>query len=150
MRLPEHPVMIAFDRRLATQAVANLVKNAREAIETRQKVNAQPPGRIVIEVEDDAEEVDVVVTDNGIGLPLENRHRLTEPYVTTRDKGTGLGLAIVKRIMEEHGGRLVMQDAPHGAGARIRLVFQRESAERRRASEARSPGKRNESQAWMR
>jgi two-component system nitrogen regulation sensor histidine kinase NtrY len=41
--------------------------------------------------------------DNGIGLPQENRSRLTEPYMTTREKGTGLGLAIVTRIMEEHG-----------------------------------------------
>jgi two-component system nitrogen regulation sensor histidine kinase NtrY len=46
----------------------------------------------------------LAVTDNGIGLPQENRHRLAEPYMTTREKGTGLGLAIVKRIMEEHGG----------------------------------------------
>ena len=46
------------------------------------------------------------VTDNGVGLPKENRHRLTEPYMTTREKGTGLGLAIVKRIMEEHRGRI--------------------------------------------
>ena len=42
--------------------------------------------------------------DNGIGLPKENRHRLLEPYVTTREKGTGLGLAIVGKIIEEHGG----------------------------------------------
>ncbi len=49
---------------------------------------------------------------NGIGLPKENRHRLTEPYMTTREKGTGLGLAIVKRIMEEHHGRLMLEDAP--------------------------------------
>ncbi len=83
----------------------------------------------MIEIEDGAEEVAIVVTDNGIGLPTENRHRLTEPYVTTREKGTGLGLAIVKRIMEEHGGRLVMQDAPEGTGARISLVFHRAPAE---------------------
>ena len=67
------------------------------------------------------------VTDNGIGLPKENRGRLAEPYMTTRDKGTGLGLAIVKRIMEEHGGRLVLEDAPagfaDGMGARVSLFF---------------------------
>ena len=67
------------------------------------------------------------VTDNGVGLPKENRHRLAEPYMTTREKGTGLGLAIVKRIMEEHGGRLVLEDAPPdfagGLGARVTLQF---------------------------
>jgi two-component system nitrogen regulation sensor histidine kinase NtrY len=69
----------------------------------------------------------ISVTDNGVGLPKENRHRLTEPYMTTRVKGTGLGLAIVKRIMEEHGGRVMLDDAPeefdNGHGARITLSF---------------------------
>ena len=67
------------------------------------------------------------VTDNGIGLPKENRNRLVEPYMTTREKGTGLGLAIVKRIMEEHGGRLILADAPDadagGTGAAVTLDF---------------------------
>ena len=51
------------------------------------------------------------VTDNGVGLPPEHRHRLTEPYVTTRAKGTGLGLAIVRKIMEDHGGEITLGDA---------------------------------------
>ena len=71
------------------------------------------------------------VTDNGIGLPRENRHRLAEPYMTTREKGTGLGLAIVKRIMEEHGGRLVLEDAPIAdglQGARVTLLFDKITA----------------------
>ena len=90
----------------------------------------------MIEIETAEGEVAIVVTDNGIGLPTENRHRLTEPYVTTREKGTGLGLAIVKRIMEEHGGRLVMEDAPEGAGARISLVFHCAPAETGKRSAA--------------
>jgi two-component system nitrogen regulation sensor histidine kinase NtrY len=67
------------------------------------------------------------VTDNGIGLPKENRSRLLEPYVTTREKGTGLGLAIVGRILEEHGGRIELGDAanriPGQRGAWMRLRF---------------------------
>ncbi len=65
----------------------------------------------------------VDVIDNGKGLPRENRQRLLEPYMTTREKGTGLGLAIVKKIVEDHGGRLELHDAPadfHGGrGAMI-------------------------------
>ena len=65
----------------------------------------------------------VDVMDNGKGLPRENRQRLLEPYMTTREKGTGLGLAIVKKIVEDHGGRLELHDAPadfHGGrGAMI-------------------------------
>ena len=72
----------------------------------------------------------IEVEDNGRGLPTTDRHRLTEPYVTTRDQGTGLGLAIVKKIMEDHGGELSLDDSPAG-GARIRLTFRspEESAE---------------------
>ena len=67
------------------------------------------------------------VIDNGVGLPKENRSRLLEPYVTTRDKGTGLGLAIVGRILEEHGGGIELHDAaeriPGQRGAWMRLRF---------------------------
>ncbi len=69
----------------------------------------------------------ITISDNGIGLPAD-RVRLFEPYVTTREKGTGLGLSIVKKIIEEHGGTLVLTDADpfedgarQGARAEIRL-----------------------------
>jgi two-component system nitrogen regulation sensor histidine kinase NtrY len=132
VQIPDHPVLLSIDRRLVTQAVTNLVKNAREAIEIRQKETPQPKGVIKVEIDEASDHVSVNVTDNGIGLPVENRHRLTEPYMTTREKGTGLGLAIVKRIMEEHGGKLVLQDAPMNGqkrrGAQARLVFTRQVA----------------------
>ena len=71
------------------------------------------------------------MVDNGIGLPRENRSRLLEPYVTTREKGTGLGLAIVGRILEEHGGKIELSDAadlvPGQRGAWLRLRFAAES-----------------------
>jgi two-component system nitrogen regulation sensor histidine kinase NtrY len=113
-----------FDRRLITQAVTNLVKNAREAIEGRQQTAKEPRGHILVEAGITGDRHPFIrVTDNGIGLPTENRHRLAEPYMTTREKGTGLGLAIVKRIMEEHGGRLLLEDAAPALGARITLLF---------------------------
>ena len=119
--------VFAFDRRLITQAVTNLVKNAREAIESRQQTTPEPRGAIRIEAGCEDGLPFICVTDNGVGLPRENRHRLAEPYMTTREKGTGLGLAIVKRIMEEHGGRLLLEDAPEefagGLGARVTLRF---------------------------
>ncbi len=70
-------------------------------------------------VEDGVLAIDV--QDNGVGLPEKDRDRLTEPYVTTREKGTGLGLAIVKRILEDHGGELILTDAARGRGARAIL-----------------------------
>jgi two-component system, NtrC family, nitrogen regulation sensor histidine kinase NtrY len=119
-----------FDRRLISQALTNIIKNATEAIA------AVPPdqlqrGRIVVRVQRHGKDVIVDVIDNGIGLPKENRARLLEPYVTTREKGTGLGLAIVGRILEEHGGRLQLRDAsekiPGARGAWMHLLFSAES-----------------------
>jgi two-component system nitrogen regulation sensor histidine kinase NtrY len=107
-----------FDRRLISQGLTNIIKNATEAI------GAVPPaelghGRIIVNAQRDGKDVIIDVIDNGIGLPKENRARLLEPYVTTREKGTGLGLAIVGRILEEHGGRLELRDASEKiAGAR--------------------------------
>jgi two-component system, NtrC family, nitrogen regulation sensor histidine kinase NtrY len=115
-----------FDRRLISQALTNIIKNATEAI------GAVPPaelgrGRIAVRAQRDGKDVVIDVIDNGIGLPKENRARLLEPYVTTREKGTGLGLAIVGRILEEHGGRLELRDAsektPGVRGAWMQLRF---------------------------
>ncbi len=113
----------AFDRRLITQAITNLVKNARESVETRIAADQDIRGKITVEFGRNGQAPFVRIVDNGIGLPQENRHRLTEPYMTTREKGTGLGLAIVKRIMEEHGGSLQLADAPDGSGAAMTLWF---------------------------
>ena len=119
-----------FDRRLISQGLTNIVKNATEAIA------AVPPeqlgkGRIRVSVKREDNDIVIDVIDNGTGLPKENRNRLLEPYVTTREKGTGLGLAIVGRILEEHGGRMELFDAPEvatgGRGAWVRLRFAAES-----------------------
>jgi two-component system, NtrC family, nitrogen regulation sensor histidine kinase NtrY len=116
-------VVFPFDRRQITQAVTNLVKNAVEAVEGRGGDAALPRGNIVVSYGLKGDLPFIAVTDNGIGLPKENRQRLAEPYMTTREKGTGLGLAIVKRVMEEHGGRLTFEDAEQGTGACISLIF---------------------------
>ena len=65
---------------------------------------------LLIQIKENAENVVIDISDNGIGWP-EDRSRLFEPYVTTRDKGTGLGLAIVKKIVEEHGGVMRLEDS---------------------------------------
>jgi two-component system nitrogen regulation sensor histidine kinase NtrY len=132
--LPDRPVPWRIDRRQIGQALTNLLKNAGEAIEGRDPPTGDgklPPGRIMLALSEDARVARIVIEDNGRGLPKGERARLTEPYVTTRSKGTGLGLAIVKKIMEEHGGSLVLEDR-EGGGARISLVFHR--AERTAAS----------------
>ncbi|MFG1205429.1 PAS domain-containing sensor histidine kinase [Xanthobacter sp. YC-JY1] len=109
-----------FDRRLISQALTNILKNAAEAIEAVPDAE-RGKGRIRVRVTAAGEDLLIDVIDNGAGLPREKRSRLLEPYVTTREKGTGLGLAIVGKIMEEHGGGIELNDSPEGRGAWIRL-----------------------------
>jgi two-component system, NtrC family, nitrogen regulation sensor histidine kinase NtrY len=122
----ENPMLARFDRRLISQALTNIIKNATEAIAA---VGPEHLGRghIRVSVSREAGDIVIDVIDNGTGLPKENRSRLFEPYVTTREKGTGLGLAIVGRILEEHGGHLELNDPPEatggGRGAWARLRF---------------------------
>ncbi|MCS6853190.1 MAG: PAS domain-containing sensor histidine kinase [Elioraea sp.] len=110
---------VAMDRRLIGQALTNLLANAADAIAARPGA-----GRVTIEVAPQGNELHIAVEDDGEGLPKEGRESLTEPYVTRKPKGTGLGLAIVKKIMEDHGGRLLLDDrADGGTGARVTLVL---------------------------
>jgi two-component system nitrogen regulation sensor histidine kinase NtrY len=122
----QEPLRAKFDRRLISQALTNIIKNATEAIE------AVPPGelgkgRIDVIAMREGDDIVIDVIDNGIGLPKVSRARLLEPYVTTREKGTGLGLAIVGRVLEDHGGRIELNDAsdlrPGARGAWMRLRF---------------------------
>jgi two-component system nitrogen regulation sensor histidine kinase NtrY len=122
--LPAEPLQARFDRRLISQALTNVIKNATEAIEA---VPPEERGQGLIQVAfarwDDGRIV-VDVTDNGKGLPADQRQKLLEPYMTTREGGTGLGLAIVGKILEDHGGGIELLDRADGArGARIRLWF---------------------------
>ncbi|RMF74273.1 MAG: PAS domain-containing sensor histidine kinase [Alphaproteobacteria bacterium] len=130
LRLPAGPVEVACDARLVGQAVTNLVKNALEAIDmagsSETLVESEPAVEVV--VTDEGDRVTIAVRDRGPGLP-DDPHRLVEPYVTTRRKGTGLGLAIVKRIMEEHGGRLILRNRD-GGGAEAIIIFVRRPAEK--------------------
>jgi two-component system nitrogen regulation sensor histidine kinase NtrY len=126
VEIAQDPMPARFDRRLLSQALTNIIKNAAEAI------SAVPPaelgkGSVRVFAARDGENIVIDVVDNGIGLPKENRSRLLEPYVTTREKGTGLGLAIVGRIVEDHGGSIELRDAADRIagqrGAWVRITF---------------------------
>ncbi|WP_113911274.1 sensor histidine kinase NtrY-like [Roseovarius dicentrarchi] len=143
--LDEAPLWADIDAAMIGQALTNLIKNAGEATETlrekgRAPDNFQPTIRVTSRIIDGRAELRI--SDNGIGLP-EDRARLFEPYVTTRDKGTGLGLPIVKKIIEEHGGSLTLapadpfeEGAHPGAMAVIRLDLTRVSTEQMGAETA--------------
>ncbi len=130
VNLPDSPVISLCDRGLVSQAMINLVKNATEAIGCvyeQKSLLKTYRGHIEISLNGGVDEYRITVTDNGCGLPKEQRNRLLEPYMTTRKKGTGLGLAIVQKITEQHGGRILLEDAPetknNKTGASVRLII---------------------------
>ncbi|HEX3809997.1 MAG TPA: PAS domain-containing sensor histidine kinase [Rhizomicrobium sp.] len=123
VKSPKEAVYFECDGRLVSQALTNILKNATEAIASREATGDDTPGRIGVTLEALPERVAFRVADNGIGLPPEHRHRLTEPYVTTRAKGTGLGLAIVRKIAEDHGGEISLNDRGDEPGAEIALIL---------------------------
>ena len=140
--LPDKPAVMLSDRRLLTQAVTNLVKNASEAIDTAMEAEPEraDKGHVVAKVRAKGDRMQITVIDNGCGLPKENRQRLVEPYMTTRAKGTGLGLAIVQRITEQHGGTLQLADAPKRNGKIDRSVGSHGPAQCRELDEIRGGG----------
>ena len=115
---------IRCDRHQFGQAMTNVLKNAVEAVEARAaEAKGAYAGEIAVTMKDAGEAIVVIIEDNGIGLPA-NPERLTQPYVTTREKGTGLGLAIVNKIVDEHGGDMSFASSPSG-GTRVSLSFAR-------------------------
>lgn len=117
--LPDHPVWASLDPTMISQAFTNLLKNGGEAIEgfveNNPDTQIEPTLRVTLDLL--GQTARIAIADNGIGLP-QDRGRLFEPYVTTREKGTGLGLPIVKKIIEQHGGSLALVDAdPFSDGA---------------------------------
>ena len=128
IKRPDDDVHLHCDARQIGRALTNVLKNAIEAIESRAP-DTKPAGRVAIQIREDHGQWRIEVEDNGPGLPDTLRGRLTEPYVTNRTDGTGLGLAIVRRIMEDHGGHLVIENGIEG-GARVTLVFAASGTER--------------------
>ncbi|MCV0426352.1 MAG: PAS domain-containing sensor histidine kinase [Roseibium sp.] len=128
--VPEVPVKAVFDARLIGQALTNVVKNATEAVSARTGEDL-PKGKVTAHLYEEnhggSGRLVIDVIDNGVGLPEENRSRLLEPYMTTREKGTGLGLAIVRKILEDHGGGIELLDAPktnpEDTGTLVRLTL---------------------------
>ncbi len=127
--LPDQGPMVRCDRRLISQALINLLQNAADAIAMAPRQERPPEqggvskGEVWVRIAQEAENIVMVVADNGVGLPRDDRNRLTEPYVTHKAKGTGLGLAIVKKIMEDHGGTVRLDDRAGEKGTVATLVL---------------------------
>ena len=140
-QIPDTPMLGSYDIRLLSQAFGNLVKNAVESLEATEGIE----GMINIRAKADGDVYRIDIVDNGRGFPEENRDRLLEPYMTTREKGTGLGLAIVRKIIEDHGGTISLEDAPdQPQGAMVRIVMPAGHA----AADANAPIEHDETKEW--
>ena len=107
---------IAGDSTLLRQVIHNLLQNAQDAL------NGHDSPQVEVSTRLNTHMVYLSVTDNGPGFPEHLMARLFEPYATTKSKGTGLGLAIVKKIVEEHQGKIQVENLKSG-GATIRVAL---------------------------
>ncbi len=129
--LPDRGPVVPCDRRLVGQALTNLLQNAADGIAMRPRPDPDKAaaggagvcGTIWLSIEAREREIRLSVGDDGAGLPVDDRQRLMEPYVTHKPKGTGLGLAIVKKIMEDHAGSVILDDRRGGTGAVATLIL---------------------------
>ena len=101
------------------QVLTNLLQNAVDALN-----EDRGSGRIDVQVSYENEDIRIDIQDDGPGLPKDMINSLTEPYVTMRKKGTGLGLAIVKKILDDHNGRITLNNVVAGSGAHVIIRFE--------------------------
>ncbi|WP_156176732.1 sensor histidine kinase NtrY-like [Kiloniella spongiae] len=126
--VPEDSILMSCDTEQINRVLTNLLLNAGESIEGKLEGDHEDNTAVIrVFLEKSEADVSIIIQDTGKGLPAGDREKLTEPYVTNREKGTGLGLAIVKKIMEDHGGSLVLEDNLDQTGkiigAQVHLVF---------------------------
>ena len=114
-------VNVVCDASQIEQVLINLLQNATDSVEARLAEKPTPKGKVDLVLTPGEDTVKIEIIDNGLGLPVEGRERLIDPYVTNKEKGTGLGLAIVNRIIEDHSGVLKLEDASDDGGAKVTL-----------------------------
>tara|TARA_R100000935_G_C2822962_1_gene160729 strand:- start:223 stop:1680 length:1458 start_codon:yes stop_codon:yes gene_type:complete len=101
----EDEIRARFDRTQLIRVVTNLVKNSIQSVEQEKPKN--PRIDVVVKMENTF--VNISVSDNGIGVPEENRKSIFEPQFTTKSSGMGLGLGMVKNIVETYGGTITLK-----------------------------------------
>ena len=108
---PAPGVRMAGDRELLAQALLNVLKNA---------VEASPAAQVTARGRRTGGRIEILVRDDGPGLPPETAERLFEPFYTTKEKGMGIGLYLTRRIIEAHGGTIAVRSRP-GEGTEFRI-----------------------------
>ena len=117
--LPSEPLYRYCDEGQIMQCLTNILKNAVQALEE----SSVPDPTLTLTLKNVKGETVIEIIDNGPGFPFATHRDVTEPYVTTRKDGTGLGLSIVKKIMDDHNGRLEIDNVNQSGQGRVRLIF---------------------------
>jgi signal transduction histidine kinase len=112
LRMNAHRLTVSASREVLLQALLNLVLNA--------IVHSPRGGRVNVNAASNGEHVDIVVSDQGTGVPAADRERIFDPFYSTTERGTGLGLSVVRHLVREHGWRIEVGEAP-GGGAQFTL-----------------------------
>jgi nitrogen fixation/metabolism regulation signal transduction histidine kinase len=110
--------LVDVDSGRIRQLIHNLVKNAIEALEGKEHALIQLESKLVDSP--GVKAVELIVEDNGDGIPEDMMAKLFEPYISSKTKGSGLGLAIVKKIVEEHNG-VIWADNLDTGGVRFNI-----------------------------
>jgi len=113
----EEEIRAKFDRTQLIRVVTNLVKNSIQSIEQKQPENP----RVDVVVKKEQGDVMITVTDNGMGVPEENKAFIFEPQFTTKSSGMGLGLGMVKNIVEAYGGNITLNSSPEKTTFTVRF-----------------------------
>ena len=123
IKVPKKNIHAIIDENQIRQALQNIISNAMNSMSERIS-DINDKNELFIELKAlSNNNYKILVTDSGIGLPNNILEDLTDPYVTTRKNGTGLGLAIVKKIMEDHNGRLMIDNLKTNKGVCACLIF---------------------------
>jgi signal transduction histidine kinase len=117
LRVARDAATVRADARLLRQALVNLLLNAHQAMPRGGRLEVQAGAARV----DGATCTEIVIRDSGSGIPAEALSRIFQPFFTTKATGTGLGLAVVRRIVEGHGGAVIVGKPPTGAEFLVRL-----------------------------
>jgi hypothetical protein len=117
-KAPKKPIMVSLNPALHSWTVENLVKNAIDAMRGK--------GKLTLEIVNDTNFVNLLVTDTGKGIPKHQYKRIFEPGFTTKKRGWGLGLSLTKRIVEEyHKGKIKVLNSEVGKGTTIQVTFKK-------------------------
>lgn len=119
--LSNHPLLVMGEKVPLEQVMINFLTNARDAFSD---IGDDIMKTVVVRTKEDDNRVMIEIEDNGVGIPSEIQDRMFDPFFTTKEpgKGTGLGMSITHKIIEDHGGKILLKSAP-GEGARFTVVL---------------------------